>query len=344
MGMDLVTIGKNALSELKNITYKFVPGFNTENALKGAELIFRENNNFPNCTDDSKYKAVFNMLVQGLNPLKGQCHFVPFGKTLQLIVDYSGSVMVAKNCDPRIMDVRSKVVRRGEPINLENINGLTLISGHKPSFETHDNEIIGTYAIAVDDENKVLYSDMMTYKSVIDGWKQANLRVKGEPVVRQDGSLHPLSNHFKYHEKMVKKTVIKRMCTEIIKMSPNEILASASDESIEVEEIKSIDVQSLQPKNIEHEVIDFDPSDPPAATPEQGHTIVELYKQIDPEGDVMANVSSHFNRQINRLRELTESEANHYINSLGLRLQHQNEVKQKISEEEKDDDEKPDWL
>lgn len=326
MGKDLIIIAKEALKELREAEYQFFQGYSPESAMKGAELIFRENKGFPRCTDTSKYKALLDMFVQGLNPLKKQCYFIPYRDELLLLRDYSGDIMVAKRSDERIMDIRAEVVRDGDLFDWEIVNGLKTIKRHKPTWESLNGKIIGTYAVAVDHDNNPLYVDLMSYDDYLNTLRKTNLKINGEPVVRQDGSIHPNSNHAKYPERMVRKTVIHRLCRGIIKASPNEKLQESfentPEDKIEIMQADVKDSMASVPMDFteepEHEIrqIQVQEADP-ACSVEQRRRIVELETAANREKDAsIENMSRFFTRQIESTRDLSEKEAEQYIEAL----------------------------
>jgi len=80
----------------------FPNNYSPENALKSAWLKLQETkdkNDKPvlqSCTQISIANALLNMVVQGLNPMKNQCYFIPYGNQLTLMRSYFGSIAVAK--------------------------------------------------------------------------------------------------------------------------------------------------------------------------------------------------------------------------------------------------------
>lgn len=327
MTNEIITIGEQVKKQVNLSSYLYADGYDADNALKAAEIVFRENNDFRQCTPESKYRAVLDMMVQGLNPLKGQCSFIPYGKELQLIREYPGSIMVAKREDIRIKDIRARVVREGEPFEMDIVNGLMMIKRHQPTIESWNNQIIAAYAVAVNNEEKVIDMDLMSWNDMLNTWRQTNLKIKGEPVVRHDGSLHPASNHAKYTERMARKTVIQRLCRAIIKSSPNKQLqesAERSDEEIPREESFQREIEN----NANRKLIDFPQagavvdaeftSTPgePMATKDHAKEIMALRAAANIETNLTDDLSGFVGRQISKIRYLTAVEAESYIDAL----------------------------
>lgn len=311
--------------------------YTIDTAMQAVAIIFQENNGFQKCTPESKYKAVLSMVCQGLNPLKGQCSFVPYGNQLQLLRDYSGSIMVAKREDKRIAAINSKVVREGDIFDFEIVNGCYQIAKHKPTIKSLNGHIIAAYAIAIGHKGEVIDCDVMSYEDIRKTWKNAQLKYKGEPVVRQDGSLHPGSNHAKYPEKMTTKTVVHRLCRSIIKSSGNEQISEVADLDDEYVEAE------VAPEPAEIKTLDFDPrpksqpekqpeSEPePMANREQAEKIVAHHKAAGTDDKMMADISDFVGRPVEKIRYITQIEAAEYLTKI------------ETKNETPSDDETPPW-
>ena len=328
---ELQTIAQRLKQEI-NIT-DYHNNFTIDTAMQAVAAIFSENGGYPRCTAESKYKSILSMVVMGLNPLKGQCYFVPYGNQLQLQLDYSGAIMVARREDPRIASINAKVVRKGDKFDIDTINGIYTFK-HKPTIQSLNGEIIAAYAIAIDAEGTVIDSDIMTIEDIKTTWKNTNTRHKGEPVVRQDGSLHPGSNHGKWPEKMTAKTVVHRLCRSIIKSSSN----------VQVDE-NEIVVSEISPEPEKIELIDFkaegqtageiSPEPEPPCNPKQAEQITELFVQSGQPGPAIEATAKFFNREIKRFRDITQIEATQFLIHLTKLIEAKKEA------EDKDDE--PEW-
>jgi recombination protein RecT len=319
MKNELLAIGNRVKTELKN--YIYPKGFNPENALEAAYIIFSENDGFPQCSNGSKYKAILSMMSQGLNPLKGQCHFVPYRNELVLIRDYSGSVMVAKDADDRISDIRAKVVRSGDEFDFEIKNGMFNIISHKPTLGSLDSEnFIAVYAVAVGKDGEVIDSEIMSYGQYLNHLRRYCRPIKGVPIVDKNGNINKYSNYAKHPEQMIKKTVIHKLCRQIIKTSPNEDIAKNEDDVI------SDDEMIVEVSELERKVIDFksvpkkEIEAAPMAEKHHGREIARLSAKLGENGDMIKNISEFFERDIEKIRELTLAEAVKYIKHLNVKL------------------------
>lgn len=312
---ELVVISRNIKSDLKN--YSFPKGFSPDSALEEVAIIFAENGGFPECSRESCNKAIREMLIQGLHPLKGQCHLVPFGGELVLIRDYSGSIMVAKDSDNRIKDIRAKLVREGDIFDFQIDNGMYKILQHKPTLESLESDnFLAVYAVAVDENDEVIDAEIMVYKKYIEHIKKYCKPIKGQPVIRKDGSINPYSSHAKYPEQMLKKTVIHKLCKHIIKASPNDEITSIEESYIDNGE------PIIEIREPERKVIDFKPVEG-MAKKEHGREIARLSVKLGENGDMMKNISEYFKRDVVRIRELTLDEATKYIEYLSDKLNKQ---------------------
>ena len=72
------------------------------NALKSAYLILQDAKTRDKqpvlqvCTQGSIVNSLLDMVVQGLNPSKQQCYFIPYGNQLQLSRSYLGTIALTK--------------------------------------------------------------------------------------------------------------------------------------------------------------------------------------------------------------------------------------------------------
>jgi recombination protein RecT len=310
---DVARIASRLKAEINISDYH--DAYTIDTAMQAVAIIFSENNNFQLCTPESKYKAVLSMVCQGLNPLKGQCSFVPYGDQLQLLRDYSGSIMVAKREDKRIAAINSKVVREGDNFDFEVVNGCYKITKHQPTIQSLNSEIIAAYAVAVDQSGQVIDADIMTMEDIKKTWRNAQLKYKGEPVVRQDGSLHPGSNHAKYPEKMTTKTVVHRLCRSIIKSSGNESIAAAAEHDEEFVVTEDLEPVDHAPKMLDFAQPDQEP-ETDRANHEQAGKIVAMAKAAGKKYTLFDDLSEFVGRRIEKIRELTRIEAEEYIKTL----------------------------
>lgn len=332
MSTELMVIADKIKADLVIDDYTMPEEYNMESAIKAAEIVWRENNGFKNCSVESKRRAIMDMMVQGLNPLKGQCAFVPFGNVLQLIREYPGSIMVAKREDPRIVDIRAQVIRRDDIFDYEMINGISHINKHKRTIEGWNSEIIGAYCVAIGLNGEIIDMDLMSMDDVKNTWKQTRLKCRDSksgkfvPVVDQNGNVHPDSNHAKYPEKMTKKTVIQRLCRQIISSSPNTKLLTSAMRSDEGNTIQD-DIRITVNEEANKKLLDFPSNDvekqevietEAMATEDHFNRIKTVRQAANMGSNIMEDISGFVGREIKRVRELTATEANSYIDAISV--------------------------
>ena len=195
--------------------------YSVENALKSAWLILQETQDMSKnlalevCTKDSIANALLSMVVQGLNPGKQQGYFIVYGKKLTFQRSYFGSIAVAKMVDSSIADVLAEVIYKGDKVEFSILAGKKNITKHEQTFESIEGgEIVGAYALAVDQEGKAFSTVLMSMNEIKQSWKQS----KTKPV-DDNGELKATSVHARFTADMAKKTVINRLCKPIINSS-----------------------------------------------------------------------------------------------------------------------------
>ena len=78
------------------------PNYSAQNALYSAWLTLqgvKDKNDRPAlqvCTKESITNSLLDMVIQGLNPSRKQCYFIPYGNALTLQRSYFGTMGVTK--------------------------------------------------------------------------------------------------------------------------------------------------------------------------------------------------------------------------------------------------------
>lgn len=195
---DKVMTRVRALEEQNRVVVP--PNYLVENALQSAYLMLQGvtdkegNEALKVCNQDTIANALFDMVVQGLNPQKKQCYFIARGKKLCLDRSYFGDQAVLKRAVPGITDVFANVIYKGDIVELEQEKtGRIIIKSHTTKFENRDNEIIGAYSIIIKDG--VAYYEIMTMKEIQASW---NKRSNSGAVQKE------------FPQEMAKRTVIRR--------------------------------------------------------------------------------------------------------------------------------------
>lgn len=153
--------------------------YSTENALRSAWLIIQQTKDLNNkpalevCTTESIGNALFDMVLQGLSPVKKQCYFIVKGNKLCLERSYFGTIAVSK----RVAGVVDAV---GVPVYEKDIfkyeidlkTGIKKVTEHQQDFDNIDIEKLkGAYAIVTYEDGHIEY-DIMTMKQIRQSWAQ----------------------------------------------------------------------------------------------------------------------------------------------------------------------------
>lgn len=211
--------------------------YSYQNALKSAWLILQETVDrdkkpvLSTCTQMSVMNCLLNMVVQGLSPAKKQCYFIAYGKQLQLMRSYMGTVAVTKRLNA-VSDVKAYIIYDGDEFETEyNFKTATLeITKFNPKFENIDNtKIKGAFAVVLGPDGPI-YTEIMNIAQIKMAWSKS----------RTGGQVHK-----DFAEEMAKKTVINRACKMFANTSDDsDILIEAfnkSDVDIETKDINAED-------------------------------------------------------------------------------------------------------
>lgn len=328
---DLTVIGNNIRMELTRSKVVTPPNYSLENAMKSAYLILVETvdrNKQPVlnvCSPESIHRALLDMAVQGLNPAKKQCYFIAYGKSLQMQRSYMGSQAVAKRVCPAIADIRAEVIYEGDHLTSTIVNAKRVFGPHQQDFGAiQKNAIIGAYAVAVDEKENQMFTELMTIDEIKQSWKQSKMQ-----TVTASGAINADSTHGKFSAEMAKKTVINRLCKKIINTSDDATLLESVDKTDEEADPIQVEINANQARI----PMDFAaPQSPPAAsqpeekpapvenpfcTMEQRRRIIELENAANRGKDEsIANMRGFLGREINSTKELLADEAASYIEML----------------------------
>lgn len=318
---DIVKIGGDIQLELKQMKVTIPQNYSLENALKGAFLKLQQvvdKNKQPAlqvCTKESVQEALLDMVVQGLDPLKDQCYFLVYGTQLACQRSYHGDQAISMRVNPKVVDITSSVVYRGDTFKFSVINGKKVITEHTQTLEGMENgEIVGAYAIAMGEDDKPLYTDIMSAAEIRQSWAQSKAQ-----IFLTNGAVKPESVQGKFPVKMYSKTVIKRLCKKIINTSDDSMLLQAygrTEESYdngEVIDIKASSRNATKP-------IDFEPQKQiqaptePMASREQFDIIVSLGKAKNMTSkQILDDISKMIGRNVEKVSHISAAEAEKYI-------------------------------
>ena len=242
----------NKIHQFQNNGQIYFPdNYSPENALKSAWLKLQEVKDKDGklalevCTQPSIANALLNMVIQGLNPMKNQCYFIPYGKQLTLMRSYFGSIAVAKQFG-EIKDITAEVIYEGDKVETEIKRGKTIIVSHSRSFENINKaKIMGAYATILYNDNTE-ESLIMTMDQIRTSWRKSKLNPDGKE-----------STHSQFTEDMSKRTVINKICKYYIntKDDSNLNMIKKAFETSD-EEMKEAEVEYEIEANANKELID----------------------------------------------------------------------------------------
>ena len=259
-------IADQVLVKIQNLTaagmLNLPKEYSAENALKGAFIILQETkdkNGKPAlevCTKESIALALYGMVVKGLNPIKKQCYFIPYGNKLTCPESYFGNIMLARRFG--MADIAANVIYEGDKFlyKVDEKTGRKIMIEHTTSVENIDlNKIKGAYAIYTMQDGKQ-NMEVMNWKQIQQAWQQGY--AKGNSPA-----------HKNFPDQMAEKSVINRACKIIINGSDDSSLFLDDPDFKTPEEITP---HTVVEENANKETLTF--TDAP---------IVELTPEPEPE-------------------------------------------------------------
>lgn len=248
----------------------FPNNYSVGNALKSAYLILQEAKTrekkpvLQACTQESVANALLNMVVQGLNPTKQQCYFIPYGNQLTLSRSYLGTIALTKRLKG-VKDVVAYPIYKNDKLDIgfDILTGKTKINEFKPSLEHKSQDLIGALGIIVG-ENEILYLEYMNMEQIRNAWNQGTM--KGNSPA-----------HKNFPDQMAIKTVINRVCKKYVNAADDsdkiadlisktaaevdnelevEMITNANAKELPLDEIEEVEVQEIQELNGQIEIQD----------------------------------------------------------------------------------------
>ncbi|HGK1753347.1 TPA: recombinase RecT [Streptococcus pneumoniae] len=192
------------IQEMQKEGLMIAQNYSVNNALSSAYYALKNSssgNLLQQCTQDSVYNALLDMVTQGLSPAKTQCYFIPYGNVVKLTRSYFGTMKVVKQL-PEVKDIYAQIIFKGDEFEAENVDGRWKFVSHKSSWKNQDNPIEGAYCvIEKTDGEKIL--TIMTKKEIDKSWAQAKTK--------------NVQNNFP--QEMAKRTVINRAAKQFFNTS-----------------------------------------------------------------------------------------------------------------------------
>ena len=230
----------------------FPNNYSVGNALKSAYLILQEAKTREKkpvlqvCTQESIANTLLDMVVQGLNPTKQQCYFIPYGNQLTLSRSYLGTIALTKRLKG-VKDVVAYPIYKNDKLDIgfDILTGKTKINEFKPALDHKAQDLIGALGIVVG-ENEILYLEYMNMEQIRNAWNQGTM--KGNSPA-----------HKNFPDQMAIKTVINRVCKKYVNAADDsdkiaDLISKTAEEvdnELEIEMAENANVKELPLDEIE---------------------------------------------------------------------------------------------
>lgn len=174
------------------------------------------------CTPVSILQAVIEMAQKGLSIAKKQCYFIPYGNSCTLSVSYQGNVAMAKRSGKDVEDILAYPVYEGDKFEIGyNLGkGILEIKTYEPDVtKWTKNKLIGAFAIVINSNGEVKYTEYMTIEQIKDAWNMG--AAKGQSPA-----------HKNFPDQQALKTVKSRAAKSYINSSDDSEVIDWERESI----------------------------------------------------------------------------------------------------------------
>lgn len=187
----------------------FPKNYSYSNALKSAYLILKEAKTrdkrpvLEACTQESIANALLDMVVQGLNPAKQQCYFIPYGNQLQLSRSYLGTIALTKRLKG-VTDVVGYAIYKDDVLEwgFDFLTGKKILKNYVPSNNQSAENLVGALGMIIG-ENGILYTEYMDKTQIQKAWEQGQMKGKS-------------GAHINFPDQMMIKSVINRACKKYV--------------------------------------------------------------------------------------------------------------------------------
>ena len=230
------------IGEMQNEGLMIAPNYSVSNALSSAYYALKNSNNgnlLQQCTQDSVYNALLEMVTQGLSPAKKQCYFIKYGSDVQLRMSYFGTIKVTKDLQ-EVKDVTANVVYEGDTLDVAVENGRKKLVKHETDWRNADNPIIAAYCIITRTDGEEFF-EVMTKKQIDKSWSKAKTK----------------NVQIDFPDQMAMRTVINRAAKMFINTSnDSDLFAGAINNTIADEYDNGRQVKEAEPVREEAETLD----------------------------------------------------------------------------------------
>lgn len=218
------------------------PNYSVSNALSSAYYALKNSssgNLLQQCTQDSVYNALLEMVTQGLSPAKKQCYFIKYGFDVQLRMSYFGTIKVTKDLQ-EVKDVTANVVYEGDTLDVAVENGRKKLVKHETDWRNADNPIIAAYCIITRTDGEEFF-EVMTKKQIDTSWSKAKTK----------------NVQIDFPDQMAMRTVINRAAKMFINTSnDSDLFAGAINNTIADEYDNGRQMKEAEPAREEVKTLD----------------------------------------------------------------------------------------
>ena len=230
------------IGEMQNEGLMIAPNYSVSNALSSAYYALKNSNSgnlLQQCTQDSVYNVLLEMVTQGLSPAKKQCYFIKYGSDVQLRMSYFGTIKVTKDLQ-EVKDVTANVVYEGDTLDVAVENGRKKLVKHETDWRNADNPIIAAYCIITRTDGEEFF-EVMTKKQIDKSWSKAKTK----------------NVQIDFPDQMAMRTVINRAAKMFINTSnDSDLFAGAINNTIADEYDNGRQVKEAEPVREEAETLD----------------------------------------------------------------------------------------
>lgn len=277
MKRDVVDVVTGRVQELVGSGELHLPAnYSAPNAMKAAWLALQSvedrngNKALAVCTKDSIANALLDMVIQGLTPARNQCYFIVYGKSLACQRSYFGDQSIAKRIIPGAQ-IAAEPIYQGDEVEYEIVRGKKVVTKHRQKLsdvKSDADSIVGGYCQIYDGEDGPLVTGViMTMEQIKKSWEKSKTWRPGKP-----GTFHEDQPHH-----AVRRTVMRRACTEIINTADDSYLVLAARRQAELSAEAALEAEMEEEANgellalegdEEPETIDLAPEPEVGADPE----------------------------------------------------------------------------
>lgn len=227
------------VEQLKQLGQLILPeDYHAQNALKSAQIILNDmsvggKSVMEVCTKSSIGNALFEMVTQGLSPMKKQCAFIVRGNKLCMEREYPGSIALAKRL-AKVKNIYPKALFKDDDFEYETDikTGATIISKHKPRLENRKKEnLIGAFAIVLFEDGST-DACVMSMEEIKTSWLQGP--TKGNSPA-----------HRNFPDQMAEKTVSNRALKRYIDGSVDDYDTQDSGDYKKSEQQQSVQQETI---------------------------------------------------------------------------------------------------